>query len=110
MEWSAKAPWSEMILTRDGLLHMVKCSVCTSVRGHPVIMMPKWDTVRRHGFRICHVKNTELYAQRRPTSVLAQIRGCTTLESKKNVITSLNPTYLYSTLILEFCFEFAHRH
>jgi hypothetical protein len=62
MEWSAKAPWSEMILTRDGLLHIVKCSVCTSVRGHPVIMMPKWDTVRRHGFRICHVKNTELYA------------------------------------------------
>jgi hypothetical protein len=70
IEWSAKAPWSEMILTREGLLHMVKCTICSAMRGYPVIMGPKWDTVRRHGKRICHVKNTELYVQRRPTTVL----------------------------------------
>jgi hypothetical protein len=89
MEWSAKAPWNEMVLTQVGFLHMVKCSVCTSVKGHLVIMHPKWDTVRRHALRICHVKNDELYAQRHPTSVLDQIRGCSTLESKKKVIPSL---------------------
>jgi hypothetical protein len=73
IDWSAKAPWNEMILTREVLLHMVKCSICTAVRGHPIIIGPKWDTVQRHGKRVCHVKNTELYAQRRPTTVLQQI-------------------------------------
>jgi hypothetical protein len=77
--------WSEMLLTREGLLHMVKCGICTAVRGHPIIMGPKWDTVRRHAKRICHVKNTELYAQRRPTTVLQQIQGCNTVESRKKV-------------------------
>jgi hypothetical protein len=85
IKWSAKAPWSEMILTREGLFHMVKCSICSTVRGHLVIMGPKWDIVQRHMKRICHVKNTKLYAQRRPTTVLQQIQGCNTLESRKKV-------------------------
>jgi hypothetical protein len=88
IDWSAKAPWSEMILTREGFLHMVKCSICTAMRGHPIIMGPKWDTVQRHGKRVCHVKNTEFYAQRRPTTVLEQIQGCNTLESRKKVSTN----------------------
>jgi hypothetical protein len=83
MEWSAKVPWSEMILSQEGLLHMVKCSICTTMRGRPIIMGPKWDMVRRHATRKCHLKNTELYATRRPTSVLQQIQGCNTLESRK---------------------------
>jgi hypothetical protein len=36
MDWLAKCPWSEMIMSRDGLLHMVKCSICTAVRGRLV--------------------------------------------------------------------------
>jgi hypothetical protein len=70
MDWSAKAPWSEMILTADGILHMVKCIICSTVKGRPMIMAPKWDTIRRHSKRICHLKNTKLYATRRPTTVL----------------------------------------
>jgi hypothetical protein len=85
MEWAATCPWSEMILTDEGLLHMVKCSICSAVRGRTVIMGPKFDTVKRHAKRICHVKNTELYAARRPTTVLQQIQGCSTLESRKKV-------------------------
>jgi hypothetical protein len=85
MEWSAKASWNEMILTSDGLLHMVKCSICSTVRGRAVIMGPKWDTVRRHGKRVCHLKNTEIYASRRPTTVLQQMQGCNILESRKKV-------------------------
>jgi hypothetical protein len=76
---------------------MVKCNICIAVRGHLVIMGPKWDTVRRHGKRICHLKNTELFAQRRPTTVLQQIQGCNTLESRKKVIS------LLSLLICLFC-------
>jgi hypothetical protein len=85
MEWAATCPWSEMILTDEGLLHMVKCSICSAVKGRAVIMGPKFDIVKRHAKRVGHLKNTELYASRRPTTVLQQIQGCTTLESRKKV-------------------------
>jgi hypothetical protein len=85
MEWSTKCPWSEMVLSHDGLLHMVKCSICTAVRGRPVIFAPKWDTTWRHGKRKSHLRNTELYAARGPTFVLEQVQGCNTLESLKKV-------------------------
>jgi hypothetical protein len=55
------------------------------VRGRAVIMNPKFGAVKRHAKRICHVKNTELYAARRPTTVLQQIQGYSTLESQKKV-------------------------
>jgi hypothetical protein len=82
LDWSS---FSEMILSDDGLLHMVKCSVCSSVRGRAMIMGPKFDTVKRHGKQICLIKNTELYAARRPITMLQQIQGCSTLESRKKV-------------------------
>jgi hypothetical protein len=106
MDWSAKCPWSEMILSHDGLLHMVKCSICTTVRGKPVIMGPKWDTIWRHGKRKCHLKNTKLYAARRPTSVLQQIQGCNTLESRKKV----RYTLIFDLLLMLFykCADSAH--
>jgi hypothetical protein len=85
MEWAATCPWSEMILTNEGLLHMVKCSICSAVRGRALIIGPKFDTVNRHTKRIGHLKNTELYAVRRPTTVLQQIQGCSSLESRKKV-------------------------
>jgi hypothetical protein len=78
-----------MILISDGLLHMVKCSICSVVRGRAVIMGPKWDTVRRYGKRLCHLKNTKIYASRWPTTVLQQMQGCNTLESRKKVSFSL---------------------
>jgi hypothetical protein len=94
MEWAMKAPWSEMILTSDGLLHMVKCSICSAVRDRPVIMGPKWDTVRRQRHRRCHLKNAEVYASKRPTTVLQQMQGCNTLESKKKVSSLFHSIYL----------------
>jgi hypothetical protein len=106
MDWSAKCPWSEMILSRDGLLHMVKCSICTVVRGRPVIMGPKWDTIWHHGKRKCYLKNTELYAVRRPTSVLQQIQGCNTLESRKKVRYTL--TFDLLLMLLYKCPDSAH--
>jgi hypothetical protein len=74
MDWSTKAPWSEMILIQDGLLHMIDCSTCSAIKGHPVIMGSKWDTVRDHGLKICHAKNTKLFAQRCPTSIWTKFK------------------------------------
>ena len=85
MEWFAKAPWSEMILISDGLLHMVKCNICSIVQGRTVIMGPKWDTIRRHSKHVCHLKNTKIYASRRPTTMLHQMQGYNILESMKKV-------------------------
>lgn len=83
LDWAAKAPWSEGVLKEDGLLHAVKCTICTAVGRKPCLMGPKWDTIQRHGKRKCHEKNALLYAARRPTSVLEQIQGCTSAESRR---------------------------
>jgi hypothetical protein len=83
MEWAAKAPWSEGVLRSDGLLHLVKCTICSTVGKKPCLMAPKWDTISRHGLRKCHAKNQLLYASRRPSTVLDLIQGCTSAESRR---------------------------
>ncbi len=83
MEWAAKAPWSEGVLRSDGLLHLVKCTICSTVGRKPCLMAPKWDTISRHGLRKCHAKNQLLYASRRPSTVLDLIQGCTSAESRR---------------------------
>jgi hypothetical protein len=70
IDWSAKAPWNEIILIGEGLLYMVNCSICTAKKVHLVIMDSKKDIVKRHRKRICHVKNTRLCTQRMPTTGL----------------------------------------
>ena len=82
-EWAAKEPWSEAILAEDGVLHMVRCKPCTTVRGKQVQMAPKWDTISKHGQREIHKKCMLLYAARAPASVAEQIQGCSTLKSRK---------------------------
>ena len=82
-EWAAKAPWSKGILRDDGLLHLVKCTICSTIGRKICVMAPKWDTLKRHGLRKCHVKNSMLFAARRPTSIMDQIQGCTSAEARK---------------------------
>ena len=82
-KWATKAPWSEGILREDGLLHLVKCMICSTVGRKICVMAPKWDTLKRHGLRKCHVKNFVLFATRQPTSVMDQIQGCTSMEIRK---------------------------
>jgi hypothetical protein len=69
--WAAKLPWSEAILS-DGLLHMVRCKICSNEKKE-CVMAPKWDTLSKHGIRDCHKKNELFYAARQPPSVLDQI-------------------------------------
>jgi hypothetical protein len=80
--WAAKLPWSEGILKPDGLLHMVRCKIYSHGRKE-CVMAPKWDTLNKHGQRECHRRNALLYAARQPTTVLEQIQGCSTMESRR---------------------------
>lgn len=104
-EWAAKLPWAEGILSSDGVLHMVKCKVCSAFDRKACIMAPKLDTLFKHdGKRVAkkdlpqfgvkkgdqyiasqckHRKNLRLYAARTPSSVLEQVNSCTTVESRR---------------------------
>lgn len=82
-EWAAKEPWSEAVLAEDGVLHLVRCRPCSLVRGKPIQMAPKWDTISKHGQREIHKKCMLLYAARGPMTVAEQIQGCSTAESRK---------------------------
>ena len=79
-------PWNEGILKEDGLLHLVKCTIY-SIVGHKIyVMAMKWDTLKRHGLRKCHVKNSVLFVVQQPTSVMDQIQGCTSVEARKKQV------------------------
>ena len=83
MEWAAKTPCNEGILKEDGLLHLVKCTICSTVGCKMSVMAPKWNTLNCHCLRKCHVKNSLLFATRRPTSIMDQIQGCASVETHK---------------------------
>lgn len=53
MEWSAKLPWAEMVL-EDGVLHMVRCKVCTEMGKKSHVMDPKWHTLITLDERVKH--------------------------------------------------------
>ena len=46
--WTAKFLWAEGIMVADGILHMVKCKVCSMVDRKPCITAPKLDTLFKH--------------------------------------------------------------
>jgi len=104
-EWAAKLPWAEDILATDGVLHMVKCKVCSEFDRKPCVMAPKSDTLWKHDGKRCakkdlpqygvkkgehyiaaqckHRKNMRLYAARAPSSILEQVNHCTTVEARR---------------------------
>ena len=81
-EWSAKLPWCEGVLANDDFLHQVKCIICSTMEKKLKLMAPKWHTLLQHT-REHHKQNLLLYATRQPLSVLEQIQGYNSLESKK---------------------------
>ena len=82
-EGAAKEPWSEGVLGEDGVMHLVHCRPCSLIRGKPIHMAPKWDTISKHGQREIHKKCMALFAARGPQSVGELIQGCSTAESKR---------------------------
>jgi hypothetical protein len=40
--------WAKMLKSEFGEVHMVKCIVCSFVKGKDVIIGPKFDTFEKH--------------------------------------------------------------
>jgi hypothetical protein len=102
-EWSAKLPWAEGILTDDGILHMVRCRVCSAVGKKPCVMAPKSDTLFKHdgrrtakkpipryGVKVgesymaldCkHRQNMKIYAARPQSTILEAVNHSTSVEA-----------------------------
>ena len=81
--WSAVWTWSEGVLADDVLLHQVRCLVCSGVGKKDFVMMPKRSTLEKHDQSPRHKQNLAIFAAKRPTLVLQQMAGCTTLEAKR---------------------------
>jgi len=48
LEWAARLPWAESVLSSDGRLHHVKCRSCSAVEGKAKLLAPKLDTLLKH--------------------------------------------------------------
>jgi len=92
MVWAVKLPWAEAVLASDGVLQMVKCTICSDIDKKPCILGPKWDTLTKHEGRrkakidmpkfgvkkgqsyivkdCRHRKNMRLHLAKKPTSIL----------------------------------------
>ena len=61
LEWACKLPWAEGILIYIGRLHMVKCTVCSTMEKSDRLMQPKWDTLKKHEGRSKETRNMPAY-------------------------------------------------
>jgi hypothetical protein len=108
LEWACKLPWAEGILTNNGRLHMVKCTVYSTIEKSDRLMQPKWDTLKKHEGRrkatrnmpaynvnkgewymakdSKHKKNLALYNARAPDNVLQQLNQSNRLEREKKKV------------------------
>ena len=57
--------------------------MCSGVGKKDFLMMPKRSTLEKHDQSSRHKHNLATFATKRPTSVLQQMAGCTTLEAKR---------------------------
>lgn len=93
--WAVKLPWAEAILASDGVLQMVKCTICSEFDKKPCILGSKWDTLTKHEGRrkaktdmpkfgvkkgqyyiakdCRHRKNMRFHLAKNPTSILQQV-------------------------------------
>jgi hypothetical protein len=108
LEWQARLPWAEGVLSEDGKLHMVKCRTYTTVDGREKLLAPKLDTLLKYEGRrraaenmsakglkkgevyvlkSCrHQHNSAIFAARKPNSILKQVNLFGTLERKKKKV------------------------
>jgi hypothetical protein len=48
IEWAAMVPWAEGVVSKDGMVNMVKCKICFLIEKKEKIMGCKWDTLTKH--------------------------------------------------------------
>ncbi len=88
-------PWAEGVVSKDGMITLVKCKLCSLIEKKGKIMGCKWDTLTKHqGCQIAsqdmpslgvkkggeyiakdyaHLKNMKLYAKRGSKFILVQV-------------------------------------
>jgi hypothetical protein len=108
LEWQARLPWAEGVLSEDGKLHMVRCRTCTMVDGREKLLATKLDTLLKHEgcrratenmsakglkkgevyvLKSCrHQQYSAIFAARKPNSILKQVNLFGTLERKKKKV------------------------
>jgi hypothetical protein len=102
LEWQAKLPWAEGVLTEDGWLHMVKCRPCSAVEGVPKLLASKFDTLLKHEGRrravrdqpLKNIKKGDVFVAKdckhqRNNAIFCARQPCTVLEQINSVGTSL---------------------
>ncbi len=48
IEWATKVPWAEGVVSKDDMINLVKCKVCSLIGKKEKIMGCKWDTLIKH--------------------------------------------------------------
>jgi hypothetical protein len=108
LEWQAKLPWAETIVSLDGSLYQVRYCTCSVVDGRDRIMAAKWDTLLKHeGHRKAkrdisgigikkgdkyivkscrHQAALAVYNTRQPLTVLQQVNSFSSLERRKKKV------------------------
>ena len=61
LEWACKLPWAEGILTNNDRLHVVKCTMWSTMEKTERLMQPKWDTIKKHEGRSKAIRNMPAY-------------------------------------------------
>lgn len=47
-EWATKLSWGKGVLVANGILHNVRCKVCSTINMKPLSLTPKWDILMKH--------------------------------------------------------------
>jgi len=105
-QWVARFCWFEPICREDGKMCMVKCRVCSKVKGNEKLLVSKLDSLIKHSglqkctiarlgadvrkYSICptnsHVKNKKLFAAKGLDMVAIQLESGGKVEREKNYI------------------------
>ncbi len=47
-KWATKVPWAKGVVSKDGMINLVKCKVYSLIEKKEKIMGCKWDTLIKH--------------------------------------------------------------
>jgi len=47
-KWAIKVPWAEGVVSKDGMIILMKCKVYSLIEKKGKIMGYKWDTLTKH--------------------------------------------------------------
>jgi hypothetical protein len=105
-KWATRFSWSKVICGKDGKMMMVKCKICTNIKGREKLLVPKLNSLIKHSslrkcikvrpriiigkLYICpinvHVQNKKLYASKGWDNVVIEVANGDKVERKKKYL------------------------